>query len=166
MTIIVPQKHIDFTACCHCILLMITLFTGANDFATIFYPSIPFSFLTCPDIVKISLRWIQSFWSVMIGRCQWARGNFNFCLKGRIMQWGIPVCWCYTKCLLHWGLLCGILGFWFIIPLQSHHLKLAHSRLWFLFLLSYICIAPSYVAAKEGSHRLFHNIGISISKFV
>jgi hypothetical protein len=82
------------------------------------------------------------------------------------MQWGIPVCWCYIEWLLHWGLLCRILGSWFITPLQSHHLKLAHSWLWFLFLLPCICIAPSYVAAKEGSRRLFHNIGISISKSV
>jgi hypothetical protein len=50
--------------------------------------------------------------------------------------------------------------------LQGHHPQLAHSWLWFLFLLPYICIAPSYVAAIEGSHRLFHNIGISISESV
>ena len=116
-------------------------FTGANDFATTFCPSMPFSFLTYPDIVRFSQRRIQSFWSsVMVGRCQWVRGNFNFCLKGRIMEWGIPVRWCYIEWLLHWGLHCEILGSWVLTPLQGHHLQLAHSWLWFLFLLPYICM--------------------------
>jgi hypothetical protein len=121
-------------------------FTGANDFSTVFCPPVPNVFLPdvsqyCEVLTAVNPQFFV-FWDDRF------RGNFYFCLKGRIMKWWVPVCWCYIEWLLCAGLLCEVLDSWVVTPWRGHHLPLARSQPWFLVSLPYICIAPSYVAAE------------------